>query len=51
MATRGTKITGLNDLETVTGNTYAGNTANVFTFGITNNSGNTAVVNYGYTKL
>jgi len=30
---------------------YAGNTANVFTFGITNNSGNTAVVNYGYTKL
>ena len=32
-------------------NTYAGNTANVFTFGITNNSGNTAVVNYGYTKF
>jgi hypothetical protein len=32
-------------------NTYAGNTANVFTFGITNNSGSTAVVNYGYTKL
>jgi hypothetical protein len=32
-------------------NTYLGNTANVFTFGITNNSGNTAVVNYGYTKL
>jgi hypothetical protein len=32
-------------------NTYAGNTANVFTFGITNNSGNTAIVNYGYTKL
>lgn len=32
-------------------NTYAGNTANVFTFGITNNSGNAAVVNYGYTKL
>jgi hypothetical protein len=32
-------------------NTYVGNTANVFTFGITNNSGNTAVVNYGYTKL
>ena len=31
--------------------TYLGNTANVFTFGITNNSGNTAVVNYGYTKL
>jgi hypothetical protein len=30
---------------------YSGNTANVFTFGITNNSGNTAVVNYGYTKL
>ena len=32
-------------------NTYVGNTANVFTFGITNNSGSTAVVNYGYTKL
>ena len=32
-------------------NTYLGNTANEFTFGITNNSGNTAVVNYGYTKL
>ena len=31
--------------------TYFGNTANVFTFGITNNSGNAAVVNYGYTKL
>jgi hypothetical protein len=26
-------------------------TANVFTFGITNNSGNSAVVNYGYTAL
>jgi hypothetical protein len=26
-------------------------TANVFTFGITNNSGNAAVVNWGYTKL
>jgi hypothetical protein len=32
-------------------NTYVGNTANVFTFAITNNSGNTAVVNYGFTKL
>jgi hypothetical protein len=30
---------------------YSNNTANVFTFGITNNSGSTAVVNYGYTKL
>ena len=26
-------------------------TANTFTFGITNNSGNSVVVNYGYTKL
>jgi hypothetical protein len=26
-------------------------TANVFEFGITNNSGANAVVNYGYTKL
>jgi hypothetical protein len=32
-------------------NTYLSNTANVFTFGITNNSGNAAIVNYGYTKL
>jgi hypothetical protein len=32
-------------------NSYAGNTANVFTFGITNNSGSSQVVNYGYTKL
>jgi hypothetical protein len=30
---------------------YSGNTANVFTFGITNNSGASQVVNYGYTKL
>jgi len=30
---------------------YSGNTANVFTFGITNNSGANAVVNYGYTRL
>jgi len=30
---------------------YSGNTANVFTFGITNNSGANAVVSYGYTKL
>jgi hypothetical protein len=26
-------------------------TANVFTFGITNNSGSSQVVSYGYTKL
>jgi hypothetical protein len=30
---------------------YGGNTANVFTFGITNNSGSSQVVNYGFTKL
>jgi hypothetical protein len=30
---------------------YGGNTANVFTFGITNNSGSSQVVNYGYTTL
>ena len=30
---------------------YSGNTANVFEFGITNNSGANAVVNWGYTKL
>lgn len=32
-------------------NIYSGNTANVFTFGITNNSGSSQIVNYGYTKL
>ena len=32
-------------------NTYSGNTANVFTFGITNNSGTSQVVNYGYTII
>jgi len=30
---------------------YSGNTANVFEFSITNNSGANAVVNWGYTKL
>jgi fibronectin-binding autotransporter adhesin len=30
---------------------YLGNTANVFTFGITNNSGSSQVVDWGYTKL
>jgi Collagen triple helix repeat (20 copies) len=30
---------------------YSGNTANVFTFGITNNSGSSQVVSYGWTKL
>lgn len=30
---------------------YLGNTANVFTFGITNNSGSSQEVNWGYTKL
>jgi hypothetical protein len=31
--------------------TVATTTSNVFTFGITNNSGNTQVVNWGYTRL
>ena len=30
---------------------YLGNTANVLTFGITNNSGSSQVINWGYTKL
>lgn len=32
-------------------NTYIGNSANVFSFGITNNSGGAATVNYGYITL
>ena len=34
-----------------TSSSYVGNTANVFTFGITNNSLENAVVNWGYVKL
>jgi hypothetical protein len=34
-----------------TSNSYVGNTANVFTFGITNNSTSTRVINWGYTTL
>jgi hypothetical protein len=34
-----------------TSSSYAGNTANVFTFGITNNSTSTQVINWGYTTL
>jgi hypothetical protein len=30
---------------------YAPNTSNVFKFGITNNSGTTQIINYGYIKL
>jgi hypothetical protein len=36
-------------ISTVT--SYVGNTANVFTFGITNNSTSTQVINWGYTTL
>lgn len=36
---------------TISTTTVATTTANVFTFGITNNSGNSAVVNWGYTRL
>jgi hypothetical protein len=38
----------LNNISTAT---VVTTTANVFTFGITNNSGSSQVVNYGYTKL
>jgi hypothetical protein len=31
--------------------TYVGSTSNVFTFGITNNSGSAQIVYYGYTKV
>jgi hypothetical protein len=34
-----------------TSSSYVGNTAHVFTFGITNNSTSTQVVNWGYTTL
>jgi hypothetical protein len=34
-----------------TSNSYVGNTANVFTFGITNNSTSTQVIAWGYTTL
>jgi hypothetical protein len=30
---------------------YMGSTSNVFTFGITNNSGSSQIVYYGYTKV
>ena len=32
-------------------NTYLGNTANVFTFGITNNSGSSCTIQYGYIQI
>jgi hypothetical protein len=32
-------------------NTYLGNTANVFTFGITNNSGGSCTIEYGYIQI
>ena len=32
-------------------NTYLGNTANVFTFGITNNSGGSCTIQYGYIQI
>jgi hypothetical protein len=32
-------------------NTYVGNTANVFTFGITNNSGGSCTIQYGYIQI
>jgi hypothetical protein len=34
-----------------TSSSYVGNTANVFTFGITNNSTSSQVINWGYTTL
>jgi hypothetical protein len=38
-------------LNNISNAVVATTTANVFTFGITNNSGASAVVSYGYTKL
>jgi hypothetical protein len=45
------QITGTNGSIVTTPSAYAPNTSNVFKFGITNNSGTTQTINYGYIKL
>ena len=45
------QIIGTNGSIANTPTSYAPNTSNVFKFGITNNSGTTQTINYGYIKL
>ena len=45
------QITGTNGSIVTTPTSYVPNTSNVFKFGITNNSGTTQTINYGYIKL
>jgi len=45
------QIIGTNGSIATTPTSYAPNTSNVFKFGITNNSGTTQTINYGYIKL
>jgi hypothetical protein len=45
------QFTGTNGSILTTPTSYAPNTSNVFKFGITNNSGTTQTINYGYIKL
>ena len=45
------QITGTNGSIVTTPTSYAPNTSNVFKFGITNNSGTSQTINYGYIKL
>ena len=45
------QIIGTNGSIANTPTSYAPNTSNVFKFGITNNSGTSQTINYGYTKL
>jgi hypothetical protein len=45
------QFTGTNGSILTTPGSYAPNTSNVFKFGITNNSGTTQTINYGYIKL
>jgi len=44
-------FTGTNGSISNTPSDYAPNTSNVFSFGITNNSGTSQTINYGYIKL
>ena len=45
------QITGTNGSIVTTPASYAPNTSNVFKFGITNNSGTSQTINYGYVKI
>jgi hypothetical protein len=45
------QFSGTNGIILTTPSSYAPNTSNVFKFGITNNSGTTQIINYGYTQI